>query len=502
MADTVIEYGARALHSSEPPGTGGSGVSVEVLGARICALASRMAQATYRWLAMIAEFDDRGGWAGVGIKSCAHWLAWTCSIAPGTAREHVRVARALKDLPLVSAEMAAGRLSYAKVREISRVTDRVEEERMVTLARTATASQLARTVRGFRRADGARGRQEQLRRARWFTDDDGSVVLSVRLPADEGAAVVAALEAARDDLHRLSGVPGAPVEAADMVLQWARGYLTSSPKDRSGEDRTTVVVHVSAEHLTGGGGIADAKRSRGNASDALTDAADRLPIPAGPAIPADCCQIPAVGGIERETAQRLACEATLIGVIRGAGGAVLAHGRRRRLVSSAQRRLLQIRDGQCRFPSCQRVSHLEAHHVRPWSRGGRTDPDNLVLLCRFHHVACHEGGVVMTPADHVGRWHFATAEGDPIAGQTPLTGQESAVTGWKHDSWILWNALDASAGWRDPEATRIWPTWAGERFSLADTVAVLFAARRRPARGPTRGPARGPAGDQTDARAA
>jgi hypothetical protein len=164
--------------------------------ARICALASRSARAAYQWLVMIAEFDERGGWAGVGIKSCAHWLAWTCSLAPGTAREHVRVARALTELPLVSAEMAAGRLSYAKVREITRIADRVDETYLVTLARTATASQLTRAVRGYRRAAGDRVAQQQTRTATWFTDDDGSVVLSARLPAEEGAALIARPDAA------------------------------------------------------------------------------------------------------------------------------------------------------------------------------------------------------------------------------------------------------------------------------------------------------------------
>lgn len=449
-------------------------IPVDVLGARICALASRIAQATYHYLVMVAEFDEREGWTGVGIKSCAHWLAWTCSLAPGTAREHVRVARALADLPLVSTEMAAGRLSYAKVREVTRVADRVAEPELVDLARTATASQLTRAIRGFRLADGDRGPQEDRRTASWHTDDDGSVVLAVRLPAEEGAAVIAALNAARDDVIREnrshddvrgSAAPG-PVDPADTVLQWARGYLAATPEDRSGEDRTTVVVHVNAEHLD------PEKRSRGNAS-------------ARSAIPVDCCQVDGVGGVERDTAARLACDATLIGVIRGAGGSVLAHGRRRRTVSQAQRRTLRIRDGGCQFPSCQRVSHLEAHHVTPWSLGGPTDLDNLILLCRFHHMSCHEGGVQLTergdnadagtdPGAVPGRlrWRFTTAQGEPLLGERFPDGRP----GWKSDVWILWHCLDGSKGWRDPAANRIRPLWAGERFSLVDTVSMLFGA--------------------------
>ena len=81
----------------------------------------RLAAATAAWLRLVAEFDERGGWHGVGIKSCAHWLAWQCGMSPVTAREHVRVARALRGLPRIAAAFDAGRLSYAKVRALTRI---------------------------------------------------------------------------------------------------------------------------------------------------------------------------------------------------------------------------------------------------------------------------------------------------------------------------------------------------------------------------------------------
>jgi hypothetical protein len=190
----------------------------------------------------------------------------------------------------------------------------------------------------------------------------------------------------------------------------------------------------------------------------------------------DCCTVAGVGGITPETAARLACDATVVGIIRGAGGVVLAHGRKRRTVSAAQRRALGIRDGGCQFPSCTRTSHLEAHHVQHWAHGGRTDLDNLILLCRFHHMACHEGGIAIShgPGSVPGapQWHFTTRDGDALLGDRLPTG----APGWKHDEWILWHELDGSAGWDDPEAERIRPLWAGERFSLADAVGVLFRA--------------------------
>ena len=116
--------------------------------------------ATCRWLCLVAEYDAREGWAQWGCKSCAHWVAWQCAIAPGAAREHVRVARRLGELPLIRAAFAAGELSYSKVRALTRVENVEREQDLLELARHATASQLERLLacalpwRGRRRARG------------------------------------------------------------------------------------------------------------------------------------------------------------------------------------------------------------------------------------------------------------------------------------------------------------------------------------------------------------
>src|SRR3954453_13014508 len=128
--------------------------SIEELAGEIRAGAVRLAAATAAWLVLVAEVDEREGWGGGGIVSCAHWLAWQCGMSPGAAREHVRVARSLAGLPVTAQAFAAGRLSYSKVREITRVADAATEVELVELARHTTASQLARVVRGWRRRGG------------------------------------------------------------------------------------------------------------------------------------------------------------------------------------------------------------------------------------------------------------------------------------------------------------------------------------------------------------
>jgi hypothetical protein len=91
----------------------------EHLEARICELAGHLAAATCRYLLLVADFDAWRGWAAWEMPSCAAWLAWKCQVALGTAREQVRVARAIKALPVIRGEFAAGRFSYAKVRALT-----------------------------------------------------------------------------------------------------------------------------------------------------------------------------------------------------------------------------------------------------------------------------------------------------------------------------------------------------------------------------------------------
>src|SRR3989441_6111245 len=122
------------------------------LGDEIAELAAHLDAATGRLLDLIREFDARGGW-GNGFRSCAHWLSWRVGFAPGAAREHVRVARALGTLPLLGQALARGELSYAKLRALTRVATPETEERLLAVGRAGTAEHVERIVRGWRRVD-------------------------------------------------------------------------------------------------------------------------------------------------------------------------------------------------------------------------------------------------------------------------------------------------------------------------------------------------------------
>ena len=122
------------------------------LGEEIAELSAHLEAATARLLDRIREFDARGGW-NRGFRSCAHWLTWRVGFDPGTAREKVRVARALGTLPLLAGALARGELSYAKVRALTRVATAETEERLLNVGRAGTAAHVERIVRGWRRVD-------------------------------------------------------------------------------------------------------------------------------------------------------------------------------------------------------------------------------------------------------------------------------------------------------------------------------------------------------------
>jgi hypothetical protein len=107
---------------------------LELLEAEITKLAGHLSAAECRWLLLIAEYDRRGGYEGWGCRSCSHWLSWQCGLDLRAAQERVRVARALEELPIVTSEFGLGKLSYSKVRAITRVATPMNEDQLVALA--------------------------------------------------------------------------------------------------------------------------------------------------------------------------------------------------------------------------------------------------------------------------------------------------------------------------------------------------------------------------------
>src|SRR5437763_9751391 len=307
-------------------------LSLDQLGDEIAELSAHLDAATARLLDLIREFDARGGWNN-GFNCCAAWLSWRVGLAPGAAREHVRVARALGTLPLLAQALARAELSYSKVRALTRVATPETEERLLAVGRAGTTEHVERIVRGWRRVDRkaeAReaARQHANRALHVYPDTDGTFVLRGRLTAEVGTLLMQALAAPRealyqrrDDQAREADPPTMEQQQADALALLAETALHHGIDPGTPGERYQVVVHVDAEVL------ADADQP-------------------GQSVLADGARVPA------GTSQRLACDASRVVMRHDRDGRVVEVDARTRTIPPALRRALHHRDRGCRFPGC------------------------------------------------------------------------------------------------------------------------------------------------------
>ena len=445
-------------------------VPLERVEAQICELAGHLAAATCRFLVLLADFDARRGWASWEMGSCAQWLSWKCQLSSGTAREHVRVARALRDLPVIRARFAAGRLSYAKVRALTRIAAPATEAGLAELAGPMTANQLERFARAHRQvtqADDAGARVR--RRLTWRFEEDGSLSGTFRLPPLQGAVLLKALRAACADL---AGDPGAGVSAetppaasapavrtssdlVDGLVAVAESFLAGKVAGADDAEVYQVVVHAGTGVLTG----PPVPAADPGVSAETPPAPAR--VPGDPADPARC-HVEDGPAISVSTAQMLACTAALSWMTHGDAGAVLALGRRRRRPSSAIRRAARERDhGRCRYPGCE-SRRTDLHHIQHWVNGGRTDLENLISLCPWHHKVVHDRGYTIA-ARPGAAFAFYRPDGTPLPACPPLPEPDGGI-GAAHDADIT------------PDT--IIPPWYGERLDLNHAIWACFANAR------------------------
>ena len=409
---------------------------LDVLEKRITELWGHINAATAQFLALLAEFDRRKGWAQHGVMSCAHWLNWQCGIGEVAAREKLRVARALESLPKIRAAFGEGRLSYSKVRGITRVAVAETEDYWLHIGLNGTAAHVERTVRGYKRVVRylERDEAEAVHERRYLDcrrEADGSVRLDARLSPEVGEMLLKALEAAHAELEARDGdaesgeagkddtdpadADAVPenVSAETSKAQAARWHrLCEVPDDVSaetpprsvGQRRADALAHVLERFLAGKRSVSAASAHEvvvHIAHDALRD------VPESSGAEFDSGRSVAV-----ETARRLGCDGALVGVVEGTKGEPLAVGRRTRAVPPAIRRALRVRDGGCRFPGCGRSRYVHAHHIKHWADGGETKLDNLVTLCSQHHRQVHEGGYGVRI--HKGEIEFTRPDGSVI----------------------------------------------------------------------------------------
>jgi Domain of unknown function (DUF222)/HNH endonuclease len=291
--------------------------------------------------------------------------------------------------------------------------------------------------------------------------DDGSLLLRGRLPAEEGALVLAALEAAQDRLARqdvpagTGGEDGAPgvsagtggggVLSAGTAGADARSVSAGTPRPAPGEARADALVAMADAFLAGGAG---AGRTGGDRYQVVVHA-DAATLSG--AEPGGRCELEDGSPLALQTARRLACDASFVRLVER-DGQPLRIGRKTRTIPPALRRALNARDRGCRFPGCGSRRFLDGHHIEHWADGGATDLDNLVHLCGHHHRLLHEGGYRITRGPG-GALRFHRRDGRAIpdcpgrprgrAAMLPGTRRPDACVPLSHDRLDLELAVEA-----------------------------------------------------------
>jgi len=357
-------------------------LEIDDLDRAIVTLSARINAETYELLVLIREFDERAGWLKWGLGGCAEWLHYRCDFSMNAAREKVRVAHALKTLPEVAAAFATGKLSYSKVRAITRVTGPHNENELLSFALKTTTARVEERCRDLRcgTVDSLGGAQRAFanRSLRVVRNvERGTMSITIELPVETGELVEKALDKARDD-----STPSAEfideswsARQADAMVAMASSYLSgNAEKTRNSSDDYLVTIHVDQSALTNGIGRSS------------------LPI---------------------ESVKRLCCDGHAVILSEDENGEPLNIGRKTRTVPTAIKRALMARDKSCAFPGCHHTRFVDAHHIQHWSAGGETSLDNLMLLCSQHHKLVHEGGFTLQ-RDYQDHWFFRRPDGRAV----------------------------------------------------------------------------------------
>ena len=443
--------------------------------------AGRLAATTCSWLLLVADFDARQGYVSFGLASTAQWLTHACGIAQRTAAEHVRVAGSLAQHPRLAQEMGAGRLSFSQVRAISRIAAPGEHqlvEDLIEVARHGTVAQLEVLVRGLRTVDHNEQATDPGEYVKQSWTSDSRWQLAARLDPERGAVVGAAIEAI---VQRDGCTPAQALERLAQICLAALADTGNPPRELRGDEHSAVVIHMDAAHVP----PRSAERGADDPSDPRSAEPDpgNGPVPRSadpddgvvprsaergtvdaPMVARPYARVAGGPGLPDRVVQRLLCDGRIRTVIHDGTSNVLDVGRSHRLVTDRQyRALLQRHHHHCAHPGCPTTKNLHAHHRIHWIHGGRTDLDNLLLLCERHHVAHHDGAFQIHTAG-AGRFRFVTSDGRNLS--APRRDTSSTATGPLEDEHAD-IAPDAATS-----------RWDGQRLDRAYAISVLAQRRQ------------------------
>ena len=323
------------------------------------------AAAEGRIVILMGEASRRQTYRDEGATSAENWAAERFGVSTTTARAYTRLGEKAGDIPHLMESLCAGDVSLDKVRAVADVATPETDEELAEQAKEHSVRELADIARSAAKPRPPSGRSEHDRRFVRFNDKFRTI--SAQLPAESYAEAKTLLEARARQVPSDGETPW-DQRLCDAFMEIIRSAMPGASSRATTASPYFVVVHVPLDALVEG----DAE---------ATDLAGELERD---------------GLIDCQTVQRVACDATIVIAIDDDVGHTMFEGRARRFPTDAQRREVMRRDRHCRFPGCTNVTFTNVHHIVPWKPGGKTDLDNLALLCLHHHHLVHSKGWTMT----------------------------------------------------------------------------------------------------------
>jgi hypothetical protein len=310
---------------------------------------------------MAARAVDSEHWKARGFRSAAAWMAAEGGTPVGPAIAAMEALRLLDGLPATAAAFREGLLSLAQVSEIVDVASEwpATEQQLLDAAGVMSLDELREECRRVKAAavTDEDDRYRRLRKGRYlrsWTDRDGAVRLSARLTPDEGARLLAEVDARCGEMEadaRAGGwYEGHDAHRADGLVDLARTAA-------DGPAGPEALIHVWVDY------------------DALVR---------GHTVDEECCEIPGIGPIPVSVARRLANDALLkIIVTKGVQITAVAHAGR--TIKAHLRTALECRDPKCIVPGCEMRRRLQIDHRSPYVPTRDTSFENTARLCQWHH---------------------------------------------------------------------------------------------------------------------
>lgn len=308
-------------------------------------------------LALLRPFDDSGEWALHGYRTCAHWLSAKYGIDVATGREWVRIAQKLGELPTIAASFDDGKLSYSKVRLLTRYANPETERDLDQIGRETDMAVLDQAIATYLRKHETEEEEEERHKAstylRWRAEPDGMTAFYGRLAPEKAAALIAAVD---QQVERTQSEKRASMDASSprKVVTWP-----SLAQQRA----VALVDRVT----TGEGGVA---------AECVFH------------IRGDGCTMDDGTPISDHVVARLLPDSFVRVLIHDAEARPINASGRRRLPSNRQKRVVKERDRRC--VDCGSTDLLRYDHNPPFEKTRQTVIDELELRCSPCHKKKHD----------------------------------------------------------------------------------------------------------------